>query len=206
MSMTRVAVPALAVILSLALLPAAAPARASEPVVVEGQTFAAQARLAETDLQLNGAGLRAVAWFKGYAAGLYLPQRADSAAAAVAQDGPKRVQLRLLQDVPAAEFVKALDRGLQRNSSPGQWAAVQPQAAELGARVAALGSVKKGDVIDLDWDPARGLLFRVNGTLRGLPIEARHLYPALLRAFLGDKPYDKALKAALLGQPAPAPR
>ncbi len=204
--MNRLTAHAFALSACLLLLPAAAPGRAAETLVVEGQAFALSTRLGETELRLNGAGLRAVAWFKGYAAGLYLPQRAESAAAVLAQDGPKRVQLRLLQDVPAAEFVKALDRGLQRNCSAAQWSAVQPQAAELGARVAALGSVKKGDVIDLDWDPAQGLLFRVNGTLRGLPIEARGLYPALLRAFLGDKPYDKALKAALLGQRAPAPR
>jgi hypothetical protein len=33
----------------------------------------------DTDLKLNGVGLRAVAWLKGYAAGLYLPKKATAA-------------------------------------------------------------------------------------------------------------------------------
>ena len=44
------------------------------PRVVEGQPFARRVALAGTELQLNGTGVRAVAWFKGYAAGLYLTQ------------------------------------------------------------------------------------------------------------------------------------
>lgn len=174
------------------------PARAAEPVVVEGVRLPQRLRLADTELRLNGAGVRAVAWFKGYVAALYLAERARSAAQAVGQSGPKRLQLQPLVDVPAAEFVKALDRGLRRNTPDEAMPALRPAADELGRRIAALGSVRKGDVIDLDWVPAQGMLLQVNGTLRGSPLPEPALYAALLRAFLGDKPYDAALKAALL--------
>ena len=40
--------------------------------VVEGQSFPGRVRLLNTELQLNGTGMRAVAWFKGYAVGLYV--------------------------------------------------------------------------------------------------------------------------------------
>ena len=45
--------------------------------------------------------MRAVAWLRGYAAGLYLPAKASTTSAVLAQPGPKRLQLRLFFDVDA---------------------------------------------------------------------------------------------------------
>jgi hypothetical protein len=169
--------------------------------MVEGQRFAPQVRLGNNDLVLNGTGVRAVAWFKGYAAGLYVPQRLQSAEALLAQPGAKRLQLRMLQDVPPAEFVKALRKGMERNTPEAE----RPQLHERVERFATLimdaGKVRKGDVVDLDLDPNRGMLFSLNGTLRGDAIPGADFYAALLRAFIGDKPYDDRLKAGLLGRP-----
>jgi hypothetical protein len=67
----------------------------------------------------------------------------------------------------------------------------------------AVGTVKKGDRIDLDQDPTRGTLFALNGTLRGEPIAGADFYAALLASFVGQRPYDKRLKAGLLGLSAP---
>ncbi len=170
-------------------------------VVVEGQRFAALQRVGGNELQLNGTGVRAVAWFKGYAAGLYVPQKSQATETVVAQPGAKRLQLRMLQDVPPAEFVKALRKGMDRNTPEAQRAAMQPRVERFAALILEAGKVKKGDVIDLDLDPARGMLFSLNGTLRGEAIPGADFYAALLRAFIGDKPYDERLKAGLLGRP-----
>lgn len=172
---------------------------AAPAVLVEGQRFEAQLRLAGSELVLNGTGVRAVAWFKGYAAALYAPQRADTAPALLAQSGPKRLQLRMLQEVPPAEFVKALRKGMDRNTPEGQHALLHDRVERFAALIMAGGAVKKGDVIDLDWDPSRGMLFSRNGTLRGEAIAGADFYGALLLSFIGDKPYDQALKAGLLG-------
>ena len=170
--------------------------------LVEGQSFAGRVRLFNTELQLNGTGVRAVAWFKGYAVGLYLPERASTAAQVLAQAGPKRLQLRMLQDVPAAEFVKALQKGIERNSPAGEWAALQPRVQRFAEQINASGPVHKRDTVDLDFDPARGLLFARNGKLAAEPIPGADLYAALLRAFIGEHPYDERMKAGLLAQPA----
>jgi len=118
--------------------------------VVEGQAFAGHVKLGNTELQLNGTGVRAVAWFKGYAVGLYLPQRATTAAQVFEQPGPKRLQLRMLQEVPATEFVKALQKGIERNSSAGEWAALQPRVQRFAEQITASGAVHKRDTVDLD--------------------------------------------------------
>ena len=72
--------------------------------------------------------------------------------------------------------------------------------AQFEALVAATGTVHKGDVVNLDLEPGRGTAFRLNGTLRGEAIAGEDFYAALLRSFVGDRPYDRELRAGLLGQ------
>lgn len=175
------------------------PARAAEASLrYEGFDFARRVQVAGEELLLNGVGVRAAAWFKGYAAGLYLKSLTRSEGLAVSQPGPKRLQLRMLHDVPAGEFVKALRTGIERNAAGAEQAALVPQVHQFAELVAAIGTVRRGDAVDVDLDPARGLLLALNGTSRGPALPGTGLYAALLRAFLGDRPYDKRLKAGLL--------
>jgi hypothetical protein len=174
----------------------------SAGVKVEGQSFDALAQVAGVELRLNGAGLRAVAWFKAFAAGLYLVRPARSTQEATAQDGPKRLQLRMLRELPAAEFNKAVRKGVARNVSAAQLQALQLRLDQFGGQVDAMDKLKAGDVVDLDLEPGRGTAMRLNGTLRGGLIAGDDFYVALLLSFLGDQPYDKKLKAGLLGLPS----
>ena len=170
--------------------------------VIEGQHFDDRLSLADAELVLNGMGLRAVAWLKGYAAGLYVAQRATTPAAVLAQKGPKRVQMRLMVDVPSAEFVKAFDKGIQRNHDEAEQAALRDRGARFDQLVASLGQLKKGDVVDLDYLPARGLVLSLNGKPRGDAIPGEDFYAALLKIFIGRVPVDARLKAGLLGSSA----
>ncbi len=174
---------------------------AAARVLVEGQTFDNAVQAAGDGLLLNGTGVRAVAWFKAYAAALYLRSRASTAEQAQAMGGAKRLQLRMLQDVPAAEFTKAVHKGVSRNSTADELNALQARLDEFERHVSAIGRVRKGDVVDLDQEPGRGLVLRVNGTLRGAPIAGDDFFDAVLRSFVGDQPYDDQLKAGLLGRP-----
>jgi hypothetical protein len=184
-----------------ALLAGPAGAGDGAPVLLEGQSFVRRVQLAGEELLLNGTGLRAVAWFKGYAAGLYLRERSQSAPQVLAMAGPKRLQLRMLQEVPATELVGALRKGLARNTpEPNRLA---ERTERLSAGMLAVGTVKKGDVIDLDLDPTRGTLFALNGTLRAPAIEGADFFGALLASFVGERPYDTRLKAGLLGLATP---
>ena len=174
---------------------------AAAQVKIEGQTFAAQARLGDTDLKLNGVGLRAVAWLKGYAAGLYLPKKATSAADVLMMQGPKRLQLRMLQEVSTQEFIKAFDKGIKRNTPEDALPGMLDRMAKFDAMLTAMGKVRKGDVVDLDFVPGKGLTMSFNGKLQGEPLPGGDLYTALLKIFIGDKPTDPELKTGLLGGP-----
>jgi len=182
-----------------AALAALNPVRAQ--VVVEGYTYVPQISLGGSTLQLNGVGLRAVAWFKGYGAGLYLARKATTVDAVLSMQGPKRLQLRMFVDVPTVEFVKAFYKGIQRNTPAAEQPALAERMQRFDALVTSLGEVKTNDVVDLDFLPGQGLVFRHNGRALGTPIAGEDFYTALLRIFIGGRPVDKEMKIGLLGGP-----
>ncbi|WP_298830980.1 chalcone isomerase family protein [uncultured Piscinibacter sp.] len=168
--------------------------------VIEGQHFEDRIRLADTELVLNGVGLRAVAWFKGYAAGLYVGEKSSSPDAVLAQKGPKRVRMRMMVEVESKEFVKAFDKGMRRNLGEAERAALRDRIDRFDRTVAALVTLKKGDVVDLDYLPARGLVLSVNGQQKGDPFDGEAFFAAILKIFIGSDPVDSRLKAGLLGK------
>lgn len=174
---------------------------AAAPIQVEGLTFAGSLDLAGQTLELNGVGLRAVAWIKGYAAGLYLASRARTPQQVYAASGAKRLQLRMLQDVDIEEFVRAFDKGVARNTPAAEMPALAERVAHFDALLRGMVKVKKRDVVDLDWLPGRGLQLALNGKPRGAPIPGEDLYAALLRIFVGERPADPEMKIGLLGGP-----
>jgi hypothetical protein len=178
-------------------------ARAAAPVELEGFHFPGDLRLADASLELNGTGLRQVAWFKGYAAALYLTRRASTAAQVVAVPGPKRLKICMLVDVDIEEFVKAFDKGVARNAPPSMLPALEERRQRFDAQLRALHKVLKRDVIDLDFVPGQGLKMAVNGKPHGEAIPGEDFYGALLLVFVGEKPPDTRLRAGLLGASSP---
>jgi hypothetical protein len=176
----------------LLLLCLAAPAWAAE---VAGMKIEDQARVADAELSLTGAGLRKRVFFQVYAIGLYVR---DPKADPVSQPGPKRVQIHMLRDVGADQFINALAEGIKENHSEAQAKALEPRVKELGDTMAAVKEAKKGMVIALDWNGSATQLM-IDGKPAGRPIEGEEFYRALLRIWLGDKPVQDDLKKALLG-------
>ncbi|MCS7100633.1 MAG: chalcone isomerase family protein, partial [Burkholderiaceae bacterium] len=114
-------------------------AAVAQPVVVEGVRFEPTVRVAEQTLYLNGAGLRTRAFFKVYAAGLYVPEKRADAASLLAQQGARRVAISMLRDVDADTFAGALLDGLKANVGEAQRAALQPQIDALMTAFRAVG-------------------------------------------------------------------
>jgi hypothetical protein len=181
---------------SLSLLSGAAAAQAVE---VEGVKFEPAAQVGGAALQLNGAGIRTRAVFKVYAAGLYVPQKATSAAALLAQKGPRRVAIGMLRNVDADSFAGALNDGLKANLTEQQLAGFKAQIDALNANLKAVGEAKKGDLIHFEFTPETGTRVLVNGQPRGSAIAGDEFFAAVLRIWIGDKPVDASLKKALVG-------
>lgn len=167
----------------------------------EGYEFADSLQLGGSTLVLNGLGMRAVATIRGYLAGLYLVRKASVPAEVFATPGPKRIQMRILLDASMEEFVKAVNKGVQRNCTESERAALTEELPAFVALLRGVGQVHKQDLIDIDYLPGKGTALVINGKQAGATIAGAELYDALLKVFLGERPTDKRLKAGLLGLP-----
>lgn len=177
----------------------AALSSSAQSVEVEGVKLDPTAQVGGTALLLNGAGVRTRAIFKVYVAGLYVPAKANTAAALLSQKGPRRVAITMLRNVDADTFSGALSEGLQKNLSEAQFTGFKAQIDTLSANFKAAGEAKKGDMIHLEFVPDTGTRVVVNGKAQGSAIAGEDFYAALLRIWLGDKPVDGDLKKGLLG-------
>ena len=171
----------------------------AQAVEIEGVKLDPTAQVGGATLQLNGAGIRTRAIFKVYVAALYVPAKANNAAALLAQKGPRRVAITMLRNVDADTFSGALSEGLQKNLSEAQFTGFKAQIDTLSANFKAAGEAKKGDVIHLEFVPDAGTRVVVNGKASGIAIAGEDFYAALLRIWLGDKPVDADLKKGMLG-------
>lgn len=171
----------------------------AQVVEVEGVKFEPAAQVGGQTLQLNGAGLRTRIFFKVYVAGLYVPQKANSAAALLAQKGPRRVAISMLREVDAETFAGSLNDGLKNNHTEQQLAAMKAQIDALISNFKSIGEARKGDVILIDFTPDAGTRLVVNGQPRGVAIPGEEFFTAVLRIWLGDKPADADLKKGMLG-------
>lgn len=183
--------------LGLALLAATAAVAATD---VEGVAFQDKAKVADTELTLNGAGLRSKLFFKVYVAGLYLGEKKRSADEVLALKGPKHLHIVTLRDLTAPQFADALEEGLRKNLPEAELAPLQPRVEQFRAAILALKNAPKGAAIDIDWLPASGTRLSFNGEKRGEDIAGEEFYRALLRIWLGEHPAQGDLKEALLGR------
>ena len=167
---------------------------------LEGQRFDDAVRLADQPLRLNGVGVRAVMFVKGYVAGLYLHEKAASLQDMVGMQGAKRLQLRMLHGATPEDFNKALVSGIRKNSSEGELTRLQARMGQLEQTIVSIGGIRKGDVIDFDYVPELGTTLSVNGAGKGPAIAGADFYAAVLGIFVGEHPVDARLKRGLLGQ------
>jgi hypothetical protein len=182
-----------------ALLAAAVSLPAHAAVDVNGYKFEDTAKVAGKDLKLNGAGMRTKFVVKVYAAGLYLPEKKNTTADVLKQDGPRRVTLQMARDISSEDFGKAFMDGLNENVDRAEKQKIVAQIGKMGELFASVEGLKKGDVLHMDWIPGSGTQAELNGKKLGEPIPDINFYNAILRIWLGDKPVDKSLKPALLG-------
>lgn len=167
---------------------------------LEGQSFEDNIKLGSRELRLNGLGLRAVFFIKGYVAGLYLNEKGSTLQEISAMLGPKRLQLRMLRGAGPDDFNSALVSGIRENASVAELAALNRRITELERLIAATGATVTGDVINFDYVPGFGTTLTVNGVSQGKAIAGADFYNAVLAIFVGDRPVDERLKKGLLGQ------
>lgn len=158
-------------------------------------------RIANTDLVLNGAGMRyaAAGLVRVYVAALYLPQKRASSIEIAALRGPKRMHLHLLREVNSNDFSKGLLGGMRANLPPAEQQKHFDSLLKLGSIFGQIPSLKKGESISIDSIPGTGTIVLVNGKRVGEAFPDETFFHALLQIWLGPKPIEESLKPVLLG-------
>lgn len=154
-------------------------------------------RVGDSDLVLNGAGLRTRFFVKVYVGALYASQKSTAPAALINSQAPRRMSLRMMRDLDADTLHGALQDGLNSNLAPAELAEIKPQAEQLAIIMKSIGKVREGDTIAIDFS-VEGVGIGLNGEARG-KVDGAAFARALLKVWLGDNPVDAALKKALLG-------
>ncbi len=178
------------------LIAAALFAAGAHAVDVGGVQLDDKASVGGKAVVLNGAGVRTKVFFKIYVGSLYLPAKAGSLTK-VLEQSPRRIQLNVLRDLSADQFVDALVDGLKDNNTAAELAAVKAQTDQMIAIMKAFNGVKEKDVVTLDLvDGATSI--GLNGATKGsIPGDA--FSRALTRIWLGNNPVQSDLKQAMLG-------
>lgn len=186
-------------LLTTILLTAAIALPAAAAVDVHGYKFDDTTSVAGKELRLNGAGMRTKVIIKVYAAGLYLADKKNTIAEIATMEGPRRVKLIMARDISSDSFGDAFMEGLKENTSVAERNTLASQVSKFGQMFASVPSLKKGDVMQIDWIPGVGTQCELNGKKVGDTVPDVAFYNALLRIWLGEHPADRSLKPALLG-------
>lgn len=149
-----------------------------------------------TKLRLNGAGIRTKFIFDIYVGSLYLETKQESVKGVYEAQGEKRISMHFLYDeVSKEKLVNGWNDGFENNNSEEQLAKIKNQIDQFNSLFV---TVKRGDIINLDFIPTTGTQVEINGKSMGL-VEGDDFFTVLLKIWLGEEPADSDLKEAMLG-------
>lgn len=150
------------------------------------------------ELVLNGAGVRVRLIFKVYVAALYLPEKTQDAEAILRDDQPMRFVIHMLRDLSAEQINSSINEALHETLTPEERQPLDSRMTRFNAIFSAIGEIREGTRITLDYLPLQGTIVSVNAVERDR-IDGADFRRALLRVWLGERPRDPALRNALLG-------
>jgi hypothetical protein len=181
-------------VLGLALVMVATSPAAAEQTV-GGVTMPERITVADTELTLNGMGIRQATFLRVdvYVAGLYVEEPSQNADYLINSEQVKVMRLEFVRSVGEDDMAEALEEGFQ--SSAENYAAIQDDVERV---IGWLSSFSSGDTLTFSYLPGRGVLVTVNGEVRGLTGDAA-FGRALIGIWLGDDPPGERLKRGLLG-------
>ncbi|MFZ5594742.1 MAG: chalcone isomerase family protein [Pseudomonadota bacterium] len=151
-----------------------------------------------TELVLNGAGTRKkFGLLDVYVAALYLTSRAKTAEAVINQAKPRRMLLVMKRTVDSKSMQGALHDAINENTNDAQRAAIGPGMAKLGAIFLRI-QPRENDRIALDFGADGGVRIAHNDQVKDT-LSGPDIGPAILKVWIGERPVQANLKAALLG-------
>ena len=127
---------------------------------IGGKNLPDTMKLGETELLLNGAGLRKKLIIKVYAGALYIPQKTDNAAQVINSDIPMAVKMHFIyKSVAPEKLIEAWNTGFAKSDISN----LTEQINQFNAMFTT--NAKKDDVYDITYQPDIGSSLYINGKL-----------------------------------------
>lgn len=166
-------------------------------LTLNGVKLPAKVKGNNSELTLNGGGVRKKAFFKVYVIGLYLGQKSKDATAIIKNNEEALVQLQITSSVvSSSNMSEAIEEGFGKSMKGN----TTPLKAKIEAFINNFKKepIKEGDVFVLDYIPGVGVKTFKNGILLST-IEGEDFKKALFGIWLGADPIDAGVKTGMLG-------
>ncbi|MCB9772329.1 MAG: chalcone isomerase family protein [Candidatus Omnitrophica bacterium] len=165
----------------------------SEVSVKAEQTIAIKNAFNLNNMVLLGTALKKFLAFRVVTVDLYIERGYGSDD--VLSDVTKRLEVNYHVNIPKHELDRATVKGIEKNYSQDQMAALMPQIDQINSYYP---DIKSGDQIAVTYVPGVGSQVELNGELRGV-VPGSDFAKAFFSIWLGDNPVDKNAKLKLLG-------
>ena len=151
----------------------------------------------ETNLELNGAGVRSKYMMNMYVVGLYLTTKNDNGIIVMNDDKTMAIKLHIVSSlITTKKMIDAVDEGLKK-STKGKQSELKTEIDKFKAVFSP--EIKENDVYDFVYIPEKGTVIYKNNkpvtTIKGLEFKK-----ALFGIWLCSEPADSGLKASMLGK------
>ena len=170
---------------------------ADAQLTLNGVTLPAKVNKDNTELILNGGGIRKKAFFKLYTAGLYVQAKTKTAADIINADKPEVMRLTITSSViNSNNMSEAIDDGFKKSTKEN----TAPLRAKIDQFIGTFKkeAIKEGDVFEIWYIPGQGVKSYKNEKLQST-IPGLDFKKALFGIWFSDNPVDEDLKKGLLG-------
>ena len=150
----------------------------------------------QTQLMLNGAGIREKFFFDIYVGGLYLKEKSQDATAIIEANEPMAIRLHILSSkATSKKMEKATRKGFEKATGGN----IEPIKVQIDKFCSVFKKeIKEDDRYDLIYVPGKGVEVYINDAYTSVT-EGLAFKQALFGIWLSDKPAQKSLKRAMLG-------
>lgn len=159
-------------------------------------TATASAKSVHDTLTLNGIALRSQLSREYYIGALYVPTPSRSSPIIVQMNGPKRLEIRVTSDRwTPRRFGQMWNQALSINNSPEALKELTREVVDFTRLIKK--PLTTGDTIQVDYDPDKGSIIKINGR-KVKYIKNAQFFDALLKCWIGSRPPSSEFKKSIL--------
>ena len=170
---------------------------AEAQLTFNGVTLPAKINKDNTELVLNGGGIRKKAFLKLYTGGLYVQAKTNNAGDIINADKPEVMRLSITSGfINSNNMSEAIEEGFKKSTKDN----VAPLRAKIDQFIGTFkkDAIKEGDVFEIWYIPGQGVKSYKNDKLQST-IPGIDFKKALFGIWFSDTPADEDLKKGLLG-------